>query len=274
MPGPQIAASEAVGRLPRVCVVGTRVNASSFAAAQDFLAALVQQRVGAYICAANAYSVTLARDDPHYRQILNGASYVTADGMPIVWALRWLGYAAERVHNDDLFLACCQRFRDWRHFLVGGRAGQPEQAAEEMRRRFKGITVAGTHATPQRPVPLAETEMILAEIRRTQPSVVWVGMGTPTQDYWSSEAAPRAGVPMVAVGSLFDLLSGRTKPTPEWMKRSGLQWLSRLSQEPRRLLVRYVYYNARFVGAISRQLAQRNLHRAGQSSGRRKRNAG
>jgi len=65
----------------------------------------------------------------------------------------------------------------------------------------------------------------------------------------------------VGVGSLFDLLAGKTRPTPGWMKRSGLQWLSRLWQEPRRLAFRYLYYNTRFVVAFSRQLAQHAIER-------------
>jgi len=253
---PSVGGAHGVTPLPRVNVLGAKVTASSFAAAQGFLATLVRQRAGAYISHANAFSVTMTHDDPRYREIINGASYVAADGMSVVWALRRLGFAAERVHGDDFCLACCGRFRQWRHFLVGGRAGQPEAAADEMRRRFPGIAVVGTHATPARPVPAPETETILEEIRIARPSVVWVGMGTPAQDEWMAAAAPRGDVPMVGVGSLFDLLTGRTRPAPAWMKRSGLQWLFRLWQEPRRLGCRYLYYNSRFVVAFSRQLSQ------------------
>jgi len=230
---------------------------STFVEAQDFLEHLVERQAGVYISCANAYSVTLAYHDPDYQRVLNGARYVTADGMSVVWALRTLGCKAERVHNDDLFLACCERFRGWRHFLVGGRLGQPERVANEMSRRFAGINVVGTHPTTNRPVPAAETEIIVEKIRRTQASIVWVGMGTPDQDYWMTAVAPVAGVPMVGVGSLFDLLTDRTRPAPAWIKRNGLQWLFRLSQEPRRLAYRYFYYNTRFVLAFSRQLALR-----------------
>ena len=64
---------------------------------------------------------------------------------------------------------------------------------------------------------------------------------------------------MVGVGSLFDLLTGRTRPAPRWVKRAGLQWLHRFAQEPRRLAWRYGYYNPRFVAAIVRQLARQTF---------------
>jgi exopolysaccharide biosynthesis WecB/TagA/CpsF family protein len=241
------------GLPPKALVLGVGVTVSTFEQAQAALARRVRERAPGYFSCANAYSVTLALDTPDYRRILDTAAFVTADGMPIVWALRWLGFEAERVHNDDLFFACCQRFPEWRHFLVGGRSGQPEEAAAAMVRRFPGIRVVGTHATPARPVPASETEVIVEKLRDTEPDVVWVGMGTPAQDRWMAEVAERANAPLVGVGSLFDLLTGRTRAAPEWMKRTGLQWLFRLLQEPRRLGTRYSYYNARFVTAFASQ---------------------
>ena len=68
--------------------------------------------------------------------------------------------------------------------------------------------------------------------------------------------AGQVAAPMVGVGSLFDLLAGRTKAAPDWMKRSGLQWLFRLAQEPRRLFTRYAVFNTRFVIALVGQLAR------------------
>jgi N-acetylglucosaminyldiphosphoundecaprenol N-acetyl-beta-D-mannosaminyltransferase len=79
-------------------------------------------------------------------------------------------------------------------------------------------------------------------------------MGTPAQDYWMYQTAPLVDLPMVGVGSLFDLLAGRTRAAPGWVKRNGLQWAFRLAQEPRRLAGRYLAYNSRFVWALGGQL--------------------
>jgi N-acetylglucosaminyldiphosphoundecaprenol N-acetyl-beta-D-mannosaminyltransferase len=240
----------------RVRVLGTSVSVSTFEGALDYLAHLVRQRSPAYMSCANAFSVTRAQDDPDYQDTINRAAYVAADGMSVVWALRCLGAAADRVHGDDLFLACCERFTGWRHFLVGGRDGQPDAVAAELRRRFPGIEICGTWATPTRPVSLVENARILRAIRATRPSVVWVGMGTPAQDEWMAKACARARVPMVGVGSLFDLLSGRTRPAPGWVKRGGLQWCFRMIQEPRRLGMRYLSCNPRFAAGFAVQLAR------------------
>lgn len=55
---------------------------------------------------------------------------------------------------------------------------------------------------------------------------------------------------MVGVGAAFDINSGRTVDAPAWIKKSGLQWLHRLLQEPRRLWRRYLYNNPRFLSLL------------------------
>lgn len=245
---------QAPAGLPQALVLGAPVTVCTFVEAQDELARLVARGGGAFVSCANAYSATMATDQADFAQVLAQADMVTADGMAVVWALHALGHGrAERVHNDDLFLACCARFPRWRHFLVGGRVGQTAEVAAAMRQRFPGIEVVGGCATPVRPVPADQQAQILAQMAAARPSIVWVGMGTPAQDHWMHGSAPLAGVPMVGVGSLFDLLAGRTRAAPDWVKRNGLQWAFRLAQEPRRLAGRYLVYNTRFVLGLARQ---------------------
>lgn len=237
--------------LPRGRVLGVPVTVCTFAAAVDWLAAAVEQRRAAFLCHANVYSLMLARRDPAHRRRLAAADLVAADGMPVVWALRLLGHrGAQRVHGDDLFFALCRRLADRRHFLLGGAAGQSERVAAELERRFPGLRVAGCRSTPVRPLPAAQTRRALAEIEASGADVVWVGMGTPAQDAWMAAHADAAGRPLIGVGSAFDLLAGRTRPAPGWMKRSGLQWLFRLAQEPRRLWRRYLVNNPLFVACL------------------------
>jgi N-acetylglucosaminyldiphosphoundecaprenol N-acetyl-beta-D-mannosaminyltransferase len=233
--------------------MGVHVTVSDFEAVVAALGRMVDERRSGYVSCANAYSLGLANEDPAFRDILNAADIVTADGVPIVWALRLFDQVGERVHNDDLVLACCRHFSHWRHFLVGGRTGQPESAAASLRERFPGIRIVGCEATPVRPVPAETTDAIIERIERSRADIVWAALGTPHQDYWMASVAQRLSSPLVGCGSLFDLLAGRTRPAPEWMKRSGLQWLFRLLQEPGRLTGRYARYNTKFVIGIARQ---------------------
>jgi N-acetylglucosaminyldiphosphoundecaprenol N-acetyl-beta-D-mannosaminyltransferase len=91
---------------------------------------------------------------------------------------------------------------------------------------------------------------------------MWVGLSTPKQEKFMARYNNRLGVPlMVGVGAAFDIHTGRVQDAPLWMKRSGLQWLHRLAQEPRRLGPRYLSSNPRFVMKISMQLARQGFRK-------------
>jgi N-acetylglucosaminyldiphosphoundecaprenol N-acetyl-beta-D-mannosaminyltransferase len=62
---------------------------------------------------------------------------------------------------------------------------------------------------------------------------------------------------LVGVGAAFDFHAGVKRQAPRWMQRSGLEWLFRLGQEPRRLWRRYSYNNVRFIAGVLRQGGRR-----------------
>jgi N-acetylglucosaminyldiphosphoundecaprenol N-acetyl-beta-D-mannosaminyltransferase len=149
-----------------------------------------------------------------------------------------------------LLLACCDRSiaTGYRHFFYGGEAGVADLLARRLTARFPGLAVAGTCAPPFRPLTRPEDEDIVRRINETCADIVWVGLGTPKQEYWMAEHLNRIDAPvMIGVGAAFDIHAGRKKQAPLWMQRSGLEWSFRLATEPRRLWKRYLYNNPAFV---------------------------
>jgi N-acetylglucosaminyldiphosphoundecaprenol N-acetyl-beta-D-mannosaminyltransferase len=93
-----------------------------------------------------------------------------------------------------------------------------------------------------------EEEALIEQVRTARPDIVWVGLSTPKQEKFMARYLPRLDtVLMIGVGAAFDFHSGRVKQAPRWMQRSGLEWLYRLGQEPRRLWRRYLRNNPRFL---------------------------
>ena len=62
----------------------------------------------------------------------------------------------------------------------------------------------------------------------------------------------------MAVGSAFDFISGIKSQAPLWIQKLGLEWLFRMSQEPRRLWRRYFFTNSRFLFLILREIFLEN----------------
>src|SRR5262249_12670154 len=86
-----------------------------------------------------------------------------------------------------------------------------------------------------------------------------VGMGSPKQEQIIQ--ALRQDLPhawMVGVGISFSFVAGTVRRAPEWMQRSGLEWIWRLGQEPRRLARRYLVHDLPFsVELFARAFAKR-----------------
>lgn len=238
-----------------ITILGIRTHAQSFDSAMDTLLDWAQQPVGRYVSTSPVYTLMRAVDDDAVRAAVTGADMTAADGMPIVWLQRRRGAPdAERVYGPDIMQALCQRgvALGLRHYLLGGVDGAAEQLAEFLQTQFPGLVIAGL-SSPFVDEQAPPDPALVAAIMATRPHVVWVGFGSPKQDRWM--AAHRAALPalMIGVGAAFDLLTGRKKQAPVWIQRSGLEWLYRLAQEPRRLWRRYVVYNARFVGLLLRR---------------------
>lgn len=244
--------------VPRFNVLGVGVSALTLAQATELIVGVRGRRQAGYICLGTVHSLSEARRDPGFRQVLNGSWLTTPDGMPLVWLAHRLGHSeVTRVYGPDLLLAVCEagRASGLRHYFYGGAPGVAEELVRRLTARFPGLAVAGAESPPYRPLTEEEFAALQARIAAANADVIWVGLGTPKQDRFMAEAWSKfdAGV-LIGVGAAFDFHSGRLRQAPRWMQRSGLEWLFRLGQEPRRLAYRYLVYNPLFVLRVLAQL--------------------
>jgi N-acetylglucosaminyldiphosphoundecaprenol N-acetyl-beta-D-mannosaminyltransferase len=210
-----------------------------------------------YVCVSGIHGVMESQRDETLRAIHNSAGMVTPDGMPLVWISRLKGFGhVQRVYGPDLLLACCEHSEThgYRHYFYGGGPGVPEQLAGRLQARFPRLTVVGGYSPPFRPLTPDEDAEIVARINAAAPDIVWVGLSTPKQERWMSEHRDRLNAPVcVGVGAAFDFHAGLKAQAPRWMQRSGLEWMFRLYQEPRRLWRRYLRNNPLFVWQVALQ---------------------
>jgi N-acetylglucosaminyldiphosphoundecaprenol N-acetyl-beta-D-mannosaminyltransferase len=140
-------------------------------------------------------------------------------------------------------------------YLYGGRSEQAlTLLTDRLRARFPDLRIVGGWSPPFRPLTATERERVAREIDASGAQVVWVGTGQPKQELWMHEMRPLLAAPLlVGVGAAFDFHAGLVSQAPAWMQRAGLEWLYRLSREPRRLWRRYASQNPRFVVGFARQ---------------------
>jgi N-acetylglucosaminyldiphosphoundecaprenol N-acetyl-beta-D-mannosaminyltransferase len=247
-------------------ILGIPIAMTDYEGAMDVMDTMVARRERGYVIAAAVHAVMVGRDDPEMREALLDSTLTVPDGMPVVWAANWLGEnLPDRVYGPELMRRYNDRCAHLRHrvWLYGGRdQGSLVQLALSMRRKHPGIHVVGGYSPPFRALTPEEEDAIVEQINEARPDVLWVGIGVPKQEKWMARMRERLEVPvMCGVGAAFDFHAGRVSQAPDWMQERGLEWTYRIAQEPRRLLPRYLYYNPRFMAAITRQVVrERTAH--------------
>ena len=255
-------------------LLGTPIAVTDYEQAMDAMEAMIARPDPGYVCAVPVHSLMVSRHDPGMRAALLGAALNVPDGRPLVWALNMLGERlGDRVYGPDLMDRFCARAARHGHrmWLYGGATPEAlDDLVRALEHRHRGLQIAGGWSPPHRPLTAAVEQDDVRRIDSDEADVVWVGLGVPKQELWMARMRPRLRAPvLVGVGAAFDFLAGRKRQAPAWMQARGLEWLFRLSQEPLRLLPRYLRYNPAFVAAFARQwLRERGERgRQGKSSG-------
>jgi N-acetylglucosaminyldiphosphoundecaprenol N-acetyl-beta-D-mannosaminyltransferase len=174
----------------------------------------------------NSYTFALADTDPAYQSLLAGSGVNLPDGKPLVAALNRLDRSGRRfgqVRGPSFFVKCLDegRAHDVRHFFLGGSPELLESLRVAVDRRFPGAQIVGMVSPPFRALTDAERADQDAEIKASDAHVVWVGLGTPKQDFEAQRICDSLGVTTAAVGAAFDFVAGTKPEAPGWMR-----WLS------------------------------------------------
>ena len=207
----------------------------------------------------NAYTLALADKDPGFKALLRQASINFPDGKSVVWANKLLHRGQQipndRVYGPDLFLDVFELGEavGLRHYVLGSTPDVLAKTCTELRRRFPEADIVGEESPPFRDLTDAETREQRLRIVHSRAQIVWVGLGTPKQDWESAHMADHIPVVFAAVGAAFDFVAGNVRQAPLWMQRRGFEWLYRFAIEPRRLWRRYLFGNARFIRAAMRR---------------------
>lgn len=194
---------------------------------------------GHYITITNPHSVLLCHRDPEMSRATSGACMTLPDGVGIVLAASLLGYKNYgRVTGPTLMLRLCDWGREfgYKHYFYGGAEGVADKLRDKLSQMFPGLQTAGTYCPPFRPLSKQEDEMIVEQINRTEPDIVWVGLGAPKQEKWMSAHLDKiSATAMIGVGAAFDFHSGNVKWAPASIRKLGLEWAYRLAKEPKRM---------------------------------------
>ncbi len=244
----------------KTSVLGIDIARVDYDGAVGLIMEWARRRESRIVSALAVHGVMTGALDSEHRSRLNSFDMLTPDGQPVRWALNWLSAdqrLCDRVSGPQLTKGICAAAarEAMGVYLYGSRPDVVQALAARLRAWYPGLEVVGLQASRYRQATPEEDAAAVEAINRSGARVVLVGLGCPLQETWAYEHLGRVRAVMVCVGAAFDFHAGRLRQAPSWMQRAGLEWVFRLTQEPRRLWRRYAYYNPLFLGLVLLQLA-------------------
>jgi len=196
---------------------------------------------GKYFVCANPNALEVARTDPVFEAAMKSADLITPDGVGIVLASRILeGRIFDRVTGSDIFLGLSKPLNEmgrYSYFFLGSTTNNLASIRERMNRDFPNIRVVGTYSPPfKKDFSDEDNRLMVEEINRVKPDVLWVGMTAPKQEKWIYRNKDELDVKFIgAIGAVFDFYTGTINRSRPWFQKHGLEWLPRLLKRPGRL---------------------------------------
>ena len=236
--------------LPYIEILKTKINITTMDEAVSWIDEHLAELSGKYVCISNVHTTVTAYRDEKYRAVQNGSALSLPDGKPLSIVQRHRGYEnAGRVPGPDLMpeIFALSEKKGYRHYFYGSKQSTLDALKGRLLEKYPKLNIVGMYSPPFRPLTEEEDQEAVERINAVKPDFIWVGLGAPKQEIWMAEHENRVHGVMLGVGAGFDFHAGTIKRAPKWMQELCMEWLYRISQDPKRLLWRYLDTNFSFL---------------------------
>lgn len=209
-----------------ICVGGIYLNSLKKDEFIKQVSGILDGNKQCYFVTPNPEFVVYAQKDERFKKILNKADLSLPDGVGLVLAsLMKYFKKIVRLPGTDMveFIVKNTALRKRRIVFLGGLDDVAKQAAEKMRKKYGNENIFGY-----------PSDTSLKKINEANPEIVFVGVGSPKQEFWIAENMQKVpcGKIFIGVGGAFDFISGKVKRAPKFVRMLGLEWLFRLAIQP------------------------------------------
>lgn len=231
--------------MTRIKFMNTEIDNLTMDQALDAIDSLISQNRNAYVVTPNVDHIMQLERGGKIVDVYKHADLILCDGKPLIWLSKMYGTPIkEKISGSDLFPRLCERAaqRGYRMFFLGAAEGVAKKAADNLTIRYPGLKVVGTYSPPYGfEKDPQEMNKIIKMIHEAHPHILIVGLGAPKQEIFIYENREKLGVPIsLGLGASLDFEAGEINRAPKWMSDHGLEWLYRITQDPKRLAKRYL----------------------------------
>lgn len=201
----------------------------------EILSGHINKQQKSFVVTANPEIVMHSIENDNYKENLDKADYIIADGIGIVKASELAGTPLpERVSGYDVMTDLFQLSQTKKHrvFLLGATQPILEETVDTVLRKYPGIQIAGYQNGYFKRENDAE---VVQKIKDSDADMVFVALGCPLQENWIADHIDQfeKGI-FMGVGGGFDVLSGNVKRAPDSWIKLNLEWFYRFIKQPSR----------------------------------------
>lgn len=208
----------------------------------------IQEKKQIHHVVVNAAKLVHMKTDEQLRSSVVHCDIINADGQSVVWASRFLSQPLpERVAGVDLMLELMELAgeKGYRAYFLGASEEVVKKVVDVYQQRYGNQIIAGYRNGYY---SKEEESEIALEIASSKADMLFVAISSPKKEIFLNKFKSIIDTPFImGVGGTFDIIAGKTKRAPRWMQQSGLEWLFRVIQEPRRMWKRYAVINTKFI---------------------------
>lgn len=242
---------------------GAMMTPTTYADVVDVCIAAAKARQPAITAFAANHILAMAAEDADFRARMNDFDLVAPDGQPVRWAMNYFHDAGltDRVYGPELTRRLCQAAaeRGVSIYLFGSTDEVIAKLCDNLRTMFPKLIIAGAESPPFRPLTPEEDAAVVKRINDSGAGLLFIGIGAPKQENFAHAHRHSIKAVQLCVGAAFDFHAGVKETAPAWMQKRGLEWLYRLTKEPKRLWKRYFVTNTQYLVLFARHAVLKKL---------------
>lgn len=243
--------------MARIKFMNTEIDNLTMDETLDAIDKLIKDDNCSYVVTPNVDHIVQLEKDEELQQVYKNASLILTDGKPLIWISKWYKTPIkEKISGSDLFPRVCALAakKGYTMYLLGAAEGVAAKAAKNLMKKYEGLNIVGTYSPPFGfEKDSEELKKIKNMVKEKHPDILIVGLGCPKQEKFMYHHCKELEVPIsFGLGASIDFEAGNIKRAPKWMSDHGLEWLYRITQDPKRLAKRYLINDSRILSLAVR----------------------
>lgn len=219
----------------RADIFGYPVDVTTQEEAAGFALQRMKEGQGLQIVTINPEMITAADKTPELAKIIKGAELVIPDSVGIELAMKRFGFPDARrlpgIEFSELLMEKCEK-KGLKVAFIGSNEETISLLKVEIGKKYPQLNVIFVRNGYFKD---EETADIIEQLKTAEPNLLFVGMGSPKQEYFIRDARIQLDkTVMVGVGGSFNVWAGKINRAPAFFRVLGLEWFYRLITMPER----------------------------------------